>query len=557
MSAAFRAALVGAYEYVFSTAPVNLIQDEFYAMVKRFAASLADTVVALAYILVYASLVLAKLTILVFPHAVKLAKVVVDFHKTKLSRNDLIMEATSITVLLTCFIFRKRIQRAWRSFIDTVSAKSKVAAKAAPHVLFFSAAIVFAIVGKNFLLPLTHSAVMPLFTLLLPLASTVYLLLQAKYMDEKTAQAAIYAKNLLWVIVGIYHALVTLASLIPFSRSALKYLPYAREMVIVVMVWVQLSPVFSRIVFESVISKIMMQLCTLVPAGYSIDQTQSKTSMLVSALKMMYLVNDSQLSFLQALFQDSVATILAAVFVFTPNPLATMGMVIIAVLLPAFRTSAVVASALHTDGAAGQLAKLARAPAAAPGANAKTVKATQIGIDHVLSTHWLRYWVCFAALWCVRIYVMSPWPSVLIVSCLWLQHSYFQGSSKLTSFIVDAAKAIAERNRRIEMERGWKSPAPAERGSTDVAVLAEDVAATPSKFSLSGLFTRTPGKTPAKTPAKSSDDNLSERMSQSTDSKDLMERNPVNGASHSSSGSGGTAKRATGRAGGEETVRIK
>lgn len=572
MSAAIKFALAKAYEYVFSTVPVNAIQDEFYATGMRFLYSLGDTVVALLYLLVYTSLVLAKLVILVFPHAVRLGKVVVDFHMTKLSRSDLIIEATSISVLLTCFIFRKRIQRAWRNFIDGVSAKSKVAAKAAPHVLFFSTAIVFAIVGKNLLLPLTHSAVMPVFTLVLPLAETIYLLFQVKSMDEKSAQAAICAKNLLWVIVGIYHALVTFASLIPFSRSVLQYLPYAREMVIVVMVWVQLSPVFTRIVFESVISKIMVQLCALVPAGYNLDQTQQKTSTFVSVLKMMYLINDSQLSFLQALFQDSVATILAAVFVFTPNPFATVGAVIIAILLPAFRTSAVVASAAPASGATGELAKLARPPNGTGNSTSVTETAKkrekmQIGVDHVLSTHWLRYWVCFSVLWCVRIYVMNPWASVVIVSCLWLQHSYFQGSSQLTAFMVDAATAIAERNRRIEMERGWRSPVPSALGA-DAAGLTTPVAATPSRFSsLAGFFTRTPMKTPATAL-------FSERAAvPSVDSKDALERNPVvnsssggssnPGSNPSSSGSsgGGASRRAVGPrsgstgVGGDDAVR--
>lgn len=571
MSVALKFALAKAYEYVFSTVPVNAIQDQFYATGIRFLSSLGDTVVALLYLLIYTSLVLAKLVILVFPHAVKLGKVVVDFHMTKLSRSDLIIQATSISVLLTCFIFRKRIQRAWRNFIDGVSAKSKVAAKAAPHVLFFSTAIVFAIVGRNLLLPLTHSAVMPVFTLVLPLAETVYLLFQVKNMDERSAQAAICGKNLLWVIVGIYHALVTFASLIPFSRSVLQYLPYAREMVIVVMVWVQLSPVFTRIVFESVISKIMVKLCALVPAGYNLDQTQQKTSTFVSVLKMMYLINDSQVSFLQALFQDSVATILAAVFLFTPNPFATVGAVIIAILLPAFRTSAVVASAVPADGATGELAKLARPPNGTGNSSSSVTETAKkrekmiIGVDHVLSTHWLRYWVCFSVLWCVRIYVMNPWASVLIVSCLWLQHSYFQGSSQLTSFIVDAATAIAERNRRIEMERGWRSPVPSSLVG-DAAGLTTPMAATPSRFSLAGFFTRTPMKTPAAAL-------FSDRAPvPSVDSKDALERNPVvtssagsgsNSGSNSgiSSGSGGASRRALGpRSGGtgvgsDDTVR--
>ena len=531
MSNAIKAAMQRSYAYVFTTLPINHIQDEFYETLKRMCLSLADTAVALTYVLMYLGLIFAKLVILVFPHAVKLGKVIVDFHATKLSRSDLILEGTSIAILVTCFVFRVRIQSAWKNFIKSVSAKSKVAARAAPHVLFFTAAVTFAILGRNFLIPLTHSAVMPVFTLILPLVATTRVLFQIKNMSEAECLEAINTKNLLWVIVAIYHSLVTFGSLIPFGSKMLTFLPYAKEMVIVVMVWVQLSPVFSKIVFESVISKIMVKLCGMLPAGYGVEQTNAKTGTFLSVLKMMYLVNDSQMSFLQALFQDTVATMLAIVCIFMPNPFATIGMVMIALLLPAFRTSSVVATASGSSGSSHELAKLARRRPESGGAgggggrvgsNAKehSTGSSGLGVDHVLSTHWLRYWVCLSVLWCLRIYAVKMWPSIVIVTTLWLQHSYFQGSSKATSFIVDAAKAINERNKRIELERQGvvRTPQPA-------------IAATPggSRFTFAALFSRTPKKPINYDP----DDEILTPIVESTrnrgantrDSKDILESN--------------------------------
>lgn len=581
-------ALKSSYNYVFSTVPVNLIQDEVYTTMKRLVVSLCDTALSLVYVLAYLSLVLAKLAILVFPHAVNLGKVIVEFHRTKLSKSDILIEVTSIIVLLASFIFRVRIQKAWKSFLHSVSAKSKVAAKAAPHVLFFTFAILFAVLGRNFLLPLTSSAVMPMFTLILPLLASIRVLTRMKTMDEDTKKREIATKLLLWVIVSIYHAIVTLASLIPFSNKLLWYLPYAKEMVIVVMVWVQVSQVFSQIVFDTVISRILVKLCAMVPGGFSVAQTDDKASTFFSVLKMMYIVNDTQLEFLKALFQDSVATILAVFFMFTPSIFATVGMVTIALLLPAFRTAAAVASSSASASETSQeLAKLARPVNATTASgtisllSATPSKNKTSAVESSLNTHWLRYWVCLSVLWCVRIYGITVWPSVMIIATLWLQHSYFQGSSQLPVFLIGTSKALVERNNRIQASR------EAGDSQTDIAALDRDtdvvsnadpsflsplIAATGTankdskSFSLAGAFSSaakslfTPTKAAPVTASKAqskrglvpqaeeremrADDRAGSVMS-SADSKDRMERNDVDVGHSSGSGGSGRSSRNT------------
>jgi len=542
-------AFSNSYEYVFSTVPVSQIQDEFYFSLKRCVLSLFESLQSLFYVLLYVGLITAKLGILIFPHAVNIGKIVVDYHRTKLSASDLLLEATSIIILLTSFLFRARIQRTYKTFINYVSAKSLVAAKAAPHVLFFTSALVFAVLGKNFLLPLTSSAVMPVFTLIIPLLTTVRMLSQLKNMDIAKRNTTIDNKMLLWVILSIYHGMVTLLSLVPFSNRALRFLPYAKELVIVVLIWVQLSSVFSRIVFESVISKILVKLCSMVPGGFTVEQTDAKTSTVFSVLKMMYLVNDTQLEFLQALFQDSVATIIAIVFLFTPTYIATIGVVTIALLLPAFRTAAAVAtSSASTSQSSQQLARLARA--AAPAAKQQSSDSGggffsrvtgRVGghtitprqplqalesVDSVFTTHWLRYWVCLSVLWLVRIYGMTPWPSVMIISTLWLQHSYFQGSSKLTAFLVDTSKAIIERNRRIQEEKALEEASSASAEGAALSLLSPDAKAKTSSFSLSGMFSPFTPKRPstsslaAEAAAQAKQDPVG-----SEDSKDRLERN--------------------------------
>ncbi len=346
---------------------------------------------------------------------------------------------------------------------------------------------------------------------------------------------------LLWVILSIYHGIVTLASLVPFSQRLLRFLPYVKELVIVVLIWVQLSSVFSRIVFESVISKILVKLCAMVPGGFSVEQTKEKTSTFFSVLKMMYLVNDTQLAFLQALFQDSVATLIAMVFFFTPTYIATVGVVTIALLLPAFRTAAAVAtSSASTSQSAHQLARLARPTPAKPtksflslvggGSGATEEKEKPLeSVDNVFSTHWLRYWVCVSVLWLVRIYGFNPWPSVMIVTTLWLQHSYFQGSSKLTSYLSDTSKAIIERNRRIQEEKALEEAKNAAAGDGVLSLQSPEAKSTSTYSRLSGLFSpftpkRPSGNSLSESDAKESTQEV-DRLVGSEDSKDRLERN--------------------------------
>ena len=558
-SASVKEAVTRSYEYVFTTLPVNHIQDEFLVTIKRFIFSFADTAVALVNVAVYLILFLAKLLILVFPHAVKFGKVVVDFHQTKLSRSDIILETVSISILLIIFIFRVRIQRAWKNFIHYVSVKSKVAAKAAPHVLFFTTAIIFAVLGRNFLLPLTHSKAMPIFTLIIPLITTIRTLYSIKNLNEIQCRDAINKTNLLWVIISIYHAVVTLTSLIPFSSNILKLLPYVKEMIIVIIMWVQLSPVFSKIVFESVISHIMIKLYSMIPVSYGFNEqnNNNKTNTFFSMLKMLYIVNDTQLKFLQILLQDSVATILAIIFLFTPYPISNIGMVLISLLLPAFRTSAVVASADITNITSKELAKLAR-QTVDTSHNTNTTTSTSstnmsisnihqnqenntnnkefeeeyevtelsLSVDSALNTHWLRYWICISILWCIRIYIMNIWCSIMIIITLYLQHSYFKGSFKFTSFIIGAAKAINERNKRIELEKLLQSQSilsPEQCNGTSSSK-HNRIAPKTSSFSFAGLFSNTPKRKNTTIDTTINNDHYNSNTSSS--SNDLLERTP-------------------------------
>mmetsp|Transcript_20311 Transcript_20311/g.34587 ORF Transcript_20311/g.34587 Transcript_20311/m.34587 type:complete len:644 (+) Transcript_20311:174-2105(+) len=522
--------LKGCWNYVTSTVPVSNIQSDFYQSVRQLFLALIDAALNVLYVLFYAFLLLSKLSILIFPHAVKTGKIVYTFHRTQLSTSDLVLEFTSIGLVLAGLYFRKRIQQKWKNLLRDISAKSKLAATAAPHVLFFGLSFTFSIIGRRFLLPLTSPSVMPIFSLGLPLFTTIRVVRITRSraeqhntdsnnslaspirpnitkrrddaevegvssssntildddMEESTISKhpiqEIESKMLLWVILAIYHAAVTLLSGIPFSTKVVETLPLVKEFMIVVLIWLQLSPTFCRILFDSIIYRILVRLCEMIPVGYSMGSANSQTSYFLSVLKLAYIINDAQLVFLQALFQDSVATILALVFMFTPTFIASFGMVTIAFLLPAFRTSAAVglagspstrggsskvtagtgtsssSSSISSSGGKGGTTSMSgvtntRKTIIKNDRLAQIASSSISAVDaahHLFHVHWLRYWVCLAALWLLRIYCTTFWPSVVMLTTLWLQHSYFRGATTLTQHFYDTMHALLDRDRRIK-----------------------------------------------------------------------------------------------------------
>jgi hypothetical protein len=92
----------------------------------------------------------------------------------------------------------------------------------APHVLFFGASFTFSVIGNKILVPFTSAKGMPLFTLIIPLCSTLHALYVHRgeaYTDAKSTAFALRA--ILWIDLAIYHAAATAASYVPFSDRLL------------------------------------------------------------------------------------------------------------------------------------------------------------------------------------------------------------------------------------------------------------------------------------------------------------------------------------------------
>jgi hypothetical protein len=447
------------YDYIFSTLPVDYINIRFYEAFQIFLISLLQTSLSLLHIIFYISLYIIKILILVFPHAVSLCKVIYNFHRTQLTLRDIIIEIIMLTIIFVYLLFRKRIMKSWEMLINELSAKSKIAAIAAPHILYFTVSIIIILFGNKFILPFTSSKMMPVFTLIIPLVRTIRM--NTIDLNELTINQ-MKDMMLIWIIIAIYHSIVTALSFIPFSQRILLILPLVKELIISILLWVQLSPSFSKILFDSIIYKILFSVSNMIPAGYRISNTNpttASTNAVLAMFKMMNILNDSQITFLHALFQDSVATIVAIVFIFTPTFIANYGMITIALLLPAIRTASCCAPSTEKDSSKHN--------------NYITTTTTTAA---AFPLQWLHYWMCVSILWILRIYAFKFWPSCLILMSLWLQHSYFLGATFVFNYTYQTILICIHRNEKVQQEKSKQNLLLLKENidSIDVAVAIAD-----------------------------------------------------------------------------------
>ena len=134
---------------------------------------------------------------------------------------------------------------------------------------------------KEVLKPLSSDSVLPVFSLVIPILRTVYepplvsiegtiglrsissvsaigpssggdkALQGTGPADLETLAASGRRTILLWIILALYHSFATLLSHVPLVVHLLYYLPFLREMALVVLVWAQFSPLFIEITYES------------------------------------------------------------------------------------------------------------------------------------------------------------------------------------------------------------------------------------------------------------------------------------------------------------------
>ena len=441
-----------AYRFILSTESIYSEQlfQGFNTACLQLGSSILSTISALIMLAGYLVVASLKLCVMIFPHMLATWRAVVDFHRTKLSFNDICIEIVVVLLTGTFFYFKKRIMVQWRVFEKYVARKSKAAAKAAPHVAFFTLSLLISIIGRKFLVHVTSEFVLPVVTLLIPMYSTIKDLYGGissvhesdPNLSDSTsrrssitptkppARSKLHQKLTLWVVLAAYHALATAFSLVPFSARIAAILPSVRELAVVVILWAQLSSQFTDIVFDAA-KPVLRALASSIPAS---NFGSSSGASALSLLRMMRLINTTQEGFLKSLLQDSFLVIVAAIFLFTPWRIAYVGVVLVALLYPAFRSSNSIMG-LGT----------------VPGGRNNTV-----GIDEDVlaeTRRWLEYWVCAGAMWAARCYGFRMWPSVMMLVALWLQHSWFRGASAVLSSLGGQWCALVHRHRRVKEKR--------------------------------------------------------------------------------------------------------
>lgn len=405
------------------------IFDGLYATLVRLSHDLANILSSLLALFYYVLILVIKSFFLIFPHAVSLSKSIIKFHREKLSPMDMAFEALFFTLVLLYLYFRKRLQRAWKRFQSNLSRKSEKAAKILPHLLFFLCAGLMAYFGSKFLLPLASKRVLPIFTVAIPLLKTLQTLRKTSNtkISSNDSEKECIETVVLWIVLSIYFASVAACESIPFSGVLLSYSLYVREFTLVTAVWVQASPACANLVFETVHPLIQFYTDKIPAANLG---SSSSLDSIFMGLKF-FGFSEGIIRGLKGLLEDSVAVMVCVVFFFMPGRLANIGVIIISLLLPAFKSSNCVfiarANPQHIGSSSVSI------PASTPSSSK---------LSSLTPKMWLEYWTCLGFLMLLRFYNIRLWSSSMMLVCLWLQNANFHGSSVVLVRVVNFVNAL-------------------------------------------------------------------------------------------------------------------
>lgn len=487
--------------YIFSTVDIfsSDILVGLYTSSNELGLSILKLLKSLFTLFFYLSIITCKITIIIFPYLISAWQNIVEFHKTQLSMREIIGELLFLLLILLYFIFRKRIIKTWDSFQSYIATKSKSAAKVAPHILFLSSVLSFCILFHKFLEHISTPAVLPFFTITIPLLNTLWLLYYST--SEKVMQSNYRQFLGIWIILGIYYSLSTLVSFIPFLISINgSKMQIVRETIVVVSICIQLSGSFTEIVLDILMP--VRRLMVHVPA-LSLDSSNRVVGILL------YVLSPQHANFLVSLFQDGVASLLASLFVFTPVP--SVGVAIVCFLFPVAKTAlsidqvvqddlliaettrkatrsnkmdisensenvtsenvaSMVKSSSSGSTSMNSLALIAGVTGSSwlqPGDKKESRrKAASTALQSIRRERrrWLEYWVCLALLLLFDKFWARIWPSFFMITALWMQHSYFQGSSKAITFVYNFIMVLRVRNEQLRRELEAKAAAAANLG---------------------------------------------------------------------------------------------
>ena len=374
--------------------------------------SLSRLLFHLTLLLSYHTIVALKLLTISIPYLLLILDSVVQFHRTQLTTQDLLLEFVFASLLILFFTYRSHLTRQYKLMEKFISTKSKAAAQILPHLSFFSMAFLGAIIGQKFLHPLTSFKILPIFTLIIPVLSTLNVVLYHR------KEPALMNQLRIWMILGCYHSMATFAAQLPFSTYLSHYLPYLREMVFIILLWVQISSVFTHVVFDlsSSYLRIMLRNVPSVDMG------------IASALDTIVLFLRSRgfstyyLNMIRGLLADIPAFLISLLFCCTPTYISQVGINVVGIIIPLSKTIELNASITTKK---------------------RQSKASDDQIEFLV-----HYWLSFGALWTCRLYFFTLWPSFTLLSFLLLQNSSLLGASWVIREWFNIFHVIIQRNGR-------------------------------------------------------------------------------------------------------------
>lgn len=443
------------------------------------ATAVGELLFQLSKVIFLTLLAVGRLVILTGPHLLTVGRKVVKFHQTQMTRTDVIVEVLFILIIVWFLMFRKSISAACKKIEKSVALKSKVALRWAPHVALFSLALVFAVIGRKFLAPLTTPRRLPLFTLVLPLIVTLFrnsasggLVPTMRALEGGASTAApdvpigllkgVATSGrqlvLLWVVLAAYHSVATVLSILPLSQRMQQYLPVVREFTLVLFIWAVLSPVLAELIFEAT-SPFISFCAERIPSTSVFHKRAAGTQTTVSnlLLAIMGSLGPRRQAVVSAIMQESTSFVIILFCLPLPTPLATLGAVAIALLIPALRSLASIQAWEKSDGGVAHRGKETQG---SPGSQQalmsmslgvflsgrKASKSVAVATEIIeQQQRCIEYWVCLGALWALRTFGFVLWPSITMLLTWYLQHSFLRGSATVCARVLPVAEFVYAR----------------------------------------------------------------------------------------------------------------
>eukprot|EP01041_Mallomonas_annulata_P001654 gene1654-3202_t len=459
------------YDYIFTPSHLynEVVLYGFSAAFLQLFLSAVDLLKSFALVILYISVVTAKICTLGFPYLFKFFEIVFEFHRTQLGFWDLVIEALVIFLSVVYFLYRKRLATIWKKLEDYVAVRSRIAARMAPHVLFFTSAAVISIFGRKFLAPIASVNILPVITLFIPLMQTIRLL-----QKKDISQYPFYLK--LWITLAVYHTISTGISLVPFSSIFYHYMPLIRSFVSLLMIWAQVLPSCSDILFQ-LTTQLLQKYINMIPAADlgAEDGLTTKALSFLSLARVMRIITLEQEGILRAIFtsilQEGVSVLMALAFCCMPSRVASVGVIILALLFPAYKSlkamspSPSIPSSSRSKNSSNNSRDISPAVSkgsASPTPSDASTTSRQEGLLH--------YWLCLSVLWLLRVSGNAFWSSITMILVIWLQSEYLRGAAQIIDIVSSSFTVALERNRRIQDEARLRRTAVQEEGREVVCV---------------------------------------------------------------------------------------